>query len=277
MDNSIHRYSSTIMEKLRQMQKKMTLSYRSAPTPEKRTELQNYISILEGLIRKVESTTITWDDLKKIGISRKIIQHEAYSAQLETFEPQHFDDFKIISKIPMEELIDSKFVHAEKVNILYSIIEYINNNYQTIFTQKSLMNASKTNSIREAFYMQYQNIFHIFHSYKSFTLIPSNSEDHMKMIEKEYLHLIKDIYKFFISILNYIESISQDETFTLEDFLTPIQTSDVSCTIRGLTLQKALETCREFVEESISYIQQENRDTFDYMSLERDMQSRRKS
>ncbi len=269
MDNSIHHYINIIMEKLRHTQKKMTLSYRNAPTPEKKYELQNYISVLEGLIRKVETQTITWDDLKKIGLSKRTILNEAYNAKQVNFEPQKFEDYKIISKIPIDEFIDTKFVHAEKVNILYSIIEYINNNYQTIFTQKSLMNASKTNSIREAFYMQYQNIFHIFHSYKSFTLIPSNSEDHMKMIEKEYLHLIKDIYKFFVSILNYIESITQDETFTLEDFLTPVQTSDLSCTIRGLTLQKALETCREFIEESISYIQQENRDTFDYMSLER--------
>ncbi|MGL5955761.1 MAG: hypothetical protein ACRC0X_04050 [Brevinema sp.] len=264
-------HTPIIYSKLRTLEKKITLSYRSVSNTEKKIELRQYLTILENMFRKLEQNILTWEDLQNIGISKKIIL-----SQIDKQEPapKQFEDFPILSQIPIQVFLEDHLVRADLINILFSVVEYTNNNYQTIFTQKILLSASKTNSVRELFYMQYQDIFHIFHSYKSYVLIPSTSEDHMKMIDKEYIHLVQATYNFFQSIQNYINSLSKDNTFSLEDFQQAIKSNDSKSCINGLTLREALNECLQFTREALEYIQSANKEIFDSLSLNQEIQSK---
>lgn len=267
MENIIT-YKNIIQQKLRTLEKKFMISYRSASSIEKRQDLQKYISVLENLFRKLEANILVWEDLQRVGITKKSIFELAKAAEKHDATEIDFSNYEKISSIPESILVQSDLYQAEKINNLYSIIEFININYQTIFTQKILISASKTNGLRELFYMQYQEIFHIFHSYKSYVLIPSTSDDHLKMIDKEYVQLLKAIYSFLVSIQNYIDLIFKDDTFTFEDFIQPIKTTDKNSYIYEYTLREALNQCNDFVTEAIEYIQADNRDIFDYLSMD---------
>ncbi|MGL4677280.1 MAG: hypothetical protein ACRCWI_06400 [Brevinema sp.] len=264
-------YKATIYAKLRNLEKKITLSYRSSSNPDKKLELRKYLTILENMFRKLEQNILTWEDLKTIGISKKTILSQVGKKE---FVPKQFEDFPNLSQLTIQAFLEENYIRADSINILYSIVEYINNNYQTIFTQKILLSASKTNSIRELFYMQYQDIFHIFHSYKSYVLIPSTSEEHKKMVDKEYLHLVQATYNFFNSIQSYISLLSKDQTFSPEDFQQQIKSTDSKSCIYGLTLKEALKECLTFTEEALDYLQSFNKDIFDSLSLNQEIQSK---
>lgn len=265
MEN-ISSYKSAIRYKLRLLEKKFAVSYRSITDSEKRIEIQKYITVLENLSRKLEAETLQWDDLQKIGITKKNIFELSKELSTPSIKTD-LNDFEKISTIDQIEFIQENFYQASQINTLFSIIEFININYQNIFTQKILISASKTNSLRELFYMQYQEILHIFNSYREYAIIPSTSELHVKMLDKEYIQLLKAILQFLNSIQNYIELIFQDDTFTATDFAEPIKTTDKKSYIFGLTLKDALLQCNEFIEESINYLQSDNKEIFDHISM----------
>ncbi len=272
MEN-LQSYKSAIITKLKSLEKKLTISYRSSSDADKRYELRQYLTRLENLFRKIELEIIEWEDLLQIGVSKRsvmeLIQDNTPAKNVPTENA-----FPMISKIPELEILDEDVHLAQKINGLFSIIEYVNINYQTIFAQKILLSASKTNSVRVLFYNQYQDIFHIFNSYKELSSISSKSEDFVKMLNKEYLQLLKTTYNFFTSIQNYIELIAEDDTFSATDFLQNIITEETNSCIANNTLKEALEECHAFIDEATSYIQNENRDIFDQITIGQELNSK---
>ncbi len=267
-------YKDAIITKLRTLEKKISISYRSTSDSDKRHELRKHLTILDGLFRKIELEIIEWEDLLHIGISKRAIMDLVNTDSTPAQNTNLEEIFPMVSKIPHLEFLSDNIYMSDKVNSLYSIIEFVNINYQTIFAQKILLSASKTNSMRELFYNQYQDIFRTFNSYKSLAIIPSKSEDFVKMLNKEYFQILKTIYNFFISIKLYMELISDDDTFSDEDFQHNIVTADVTSCIAQSTLREALDECYSFIEEAMSYIQNDNRDIFDSISIGQEIKSK---
>ena len=269
--HQLNAHKSTILSKLRTLEKKFTLAYRSSKDTAKISEIYKHLSILDETVRKLEQNSLTWKDLEMIGITRNQIVTQATSA--EDNSPREFDDFTLLSEIPIKNIIpdNSDSMDAESINILYSILDYVNSNYQTIFTQKILVSASKTNYLREHFYNQYQDISHIFQSYADFISIASSSVTHEELVKKEYIQLIKAVYSFFTSIQNYIDIITKDNIFSDEDFLQTITSTDKDVSIYGLPLSIALEECNIFISEALQYLQLKNKDLFDAFHLDKNL------
>ncbi len=268
--HQLNAHKSTILSKLKTLERKFTLAYKSSKDTTKISEIYKHLSILDETIRKLDQNSLTWKDLEMIGITRNQIITQA-SVVVEERTPREFDDFTLLSEIPIKNIIpdNSDSTDSDFINILYSILDYVNSNYQTIFTQKILVSASKTNYLREHFYMQYQDISHIFQSYANFINISSNSATHEELVKKEYIQLIKAIYFFFTSIQNYIEIITKDHIFSDEDFLQTVTSTDKDISIYGLPLSIALEECNIFISEALQYLHLKNKDLFDAFHLDK--------
>lgn len=264
-------YESTILSKLKTLERKFTLAYKSCRDPVKISEINKHLSILNETIHKLEQNSLTWKDLELIGITRNHILSHAISIEDNT--PVEFNDFTLLSEIPIKTIVSDNldYVDTEFINTLYSILDYVNNNYQTIFTQKILVSASKTNYLREHFYNQYQDISHIFQSYTHFLNISSNSTTHEQIVRKEYIQLIKAVYSFFTSIQYYIDIITKDNIFSDEDFLQVITSTDKDTSIYGLPLNIALEECNIFISEALQYLNLKNKDLFDAFQLDKNL------
>ena len=263
-------HKSTILSKLKTLERKFTLAYKSSRDPARLVEIRKHLVILNETAHKLEQDSLTWKDLETIGITRNQIL--TYTTDEVDDSPSEFNDFTLLSEIPIKHIIsdDSDFVDAEFINTLYSILDYVNSNYQTIFTQKILISASKTNYLREHFYNQYQDISHIFQSYTHFLSISSTSTTHEQIIKKEYIQLIKAVYSFFTSIQNYIDIITKDNIFSDEDFLQVITSTDKNISIYGLPLSIALDECNIFISEALQYLNLKNKDLFDAFQLDKD-------
>ena len=264
--HQLNAHKSTILSKLKTLEKKFTLAYRSSKDTAKISEIYKHLSTLDETMRKLEQNSLTWKDLEMIGITRsQIVTHATI---IEDNAPREFDDFALLSEIPIKNIVSD---NSDSINILYSILDYVNSNYQTIFTQKILVSASKTNYLREHFYNQYQDISHIFQSYANFISISSSSVTHEELVKKEYIQLIKAIYSFFTSIQNYIDIITNDNIFSDEDFLQTITSTDKDVSIYGLPLSIALEECNIFISEALQYLQLKNKDLFDTLHLDKNL------
>ena len=268
--NQLKNYKSTILSKLKILERKFTLAYKSSRDSTRLIEIRKHLSILDDTMNKLEQNSLTWKDLELIGITRNHIL--SHSTKIEDTSPREFRDFTLLSDIPMKNIVSDNldYVDTEFVNTLYSILDYVNNNYQTIFTQKILISASKTNYLREHFYNQYQDISHIFQSYTHFLSISSTSTTHEQIIKKEYIQLIKAVYSFFTSIQNYIDIITKDNIFSDEDFLQVITSTDKNISIYGLPLSIALDECNIFISEALQYLNLKNKDLFDAFQLDKD-------
>ena len=267
--HQINTHKSTILSKLQILKKKFALAHQSNKNSERLLEINKNIFTIQEIMNKLEHDSLTWQDLETIGITRTHIL--TYTTTMENNIPVEFNDFTLLSEIPIKNIISNNMHHIDLdfINILYSILEYINDNYQTIFTQKILISASKSNYLREHFYTQYQDILHVFHSNMDFLTISTNSNQHEQLIQKEYVQLIKNIYSFFVNIQNYIDIITNDPNFSNEDFLQTITSTDKDISIYGLPLSIALDECNVFISEALQYLNIKNKDLFDHLFLDK--------
>lgn len=266
----LQEYRDIIYAKLKNLEKKFKLSYTTQKNKEELIELgKNLYEVRQALV-KLERNKITWNDLNILGIN-KISLEKIEEMNRQRHQKEEFQKNSLMESIPMIILVDNSksIINTNHLNKMYSIIEYINKHYQTLFTQKSLLSSAKTSPIREKFYIQYQEISHIFKSYAHLVSINSKSSyDLERLSHKEFVILLKKIYTFLLGIKEYIEMVQKDATFNSEDFREPIKSLDSESSISGLSLEVALKECHNFVSQSLEYIHSTNRDIFDALNIE---------
>ena len=265
--NELGDYQHVIYDKLKGLERKFELSYGVSKDTNKLVDLRQNINHIRALLQSLTQNTLTWEDLNSIGITRAQLQKTA--TEYDTVVRTNISDFSLLSTITITELLDYDDGHAntESFNTMFSIIEYINHNYNSIFTQKVLLSASKTSGIREQFYLQYQNIDHIFKNYLHYLEVGKKGSS-QEVLYREHITLIKAIYTFLVGIQNYIEMIKKDDTFQMDDFQALIVSDDKTISIYGLSLYIALEECRTFIDEAVDYLKIQEKDIFNSMQIE---------
>lgn len=266
--NELDPYKDGILEKLHKLERKIRIVYQTTKDQEKVVTMSKMLSQIDQITKKLLAGNLTWKELEELGIKKSRIVNPS---EVPLDQPSSdFQNYHILSHIPIICIINDTNDSLDEdhiINIFYSITEYININYQTIFTQKILLQSSKTNNIREHFYMQHQDTVRIFQSYVHFHNLSSTTKEKEDLLKKEYLQLIKSIYVFLNCIHHYITTVTQDGTFIQEDFQYPIVSSDKSISIYKLPLNLALEECLTFTTEAMAYIQANNKDIFDSISI----------
>ncbi|MGL4366740.1 MAG: hypothetical protein ACRCTQ_00435 [Brevinemataceae bacterium] len=267
--NELEKYAPAIAEKINILIRKLKLSSLNAKDSGKLESIGKDLLTLKDIKNKLENQTLQWNDLEFIGISQDSLdKFQNINIKLEQNE---FQDFELLNQIPMLTLIEKDGFSF--INQLYSIIDYINTNYQMIFTQKLLQMSDKTNSRREQFYLQYQDIIRSFKNYSEFigkknefnTNKPNFIQE--QFLIKEYQTIVKKIFLFLSSIKTYIEKLLSDDTFSQEDWQSKITCDNTDVSIYGLPLSLALEECFLFVKEALKYISAKEKDLIDSIIL----------
>lgn len=239
-----------VYEKLKILERKLELSYSNAKNDNtKLIQLGDDLMSVRGALTRLKDKTLSWKELEKFGITKNLTYKEFDN---DNNSPQEFNDFGLLASIPQLKISDAP--DDEFINHVYSIIDYLNHNYQTIFTQKILLTSSKSNTIREKFYLQYQEIMRLFKNYHQLTSYNQSGRSNEQLIYKEYKVLITKIITLLQLMQKYFMMIQDDPTFSKEDFLHLVISLDPNSTIHNLTLQTAFEECKHYIEEALKYI-----------------------
>ncbi|MGL4562804.1 MAG: hypothetical protein ACRCVW_03005 [Brevinema sp.] len=240
-----------LYQKLKRLERKLELSYSTTKNNQQKTlQLGKDLLDLRAVLTKLDQKTLSWNDLIPFGISKNKIYQEA-TAQKEIAKKE-LSDFGLLSSIPKIKLIESS--GYDFINELYSIMNYLNDNYQTIFTQKVLLTSSKTNTVREKFYILFQEILRLFRNYQQLIAINHSQRSNDMVIQKEYKLLLNKILSLLELMKQYFKLIQEDPTFSQEDFLHLVVSTNNHSSISNLTLQTAFEECKHYIDETIEYI-----------------------
>ncbi|MGL4393951.1 MAG: hypothetical protein ACRCS8_01850 [Brevinema sp.] len=241
-----------VQRKLKHLERKVELSYSSAKNDnEKKMQVGKDLMDIKNALGKLQHRTLSWKDLQRFGITQSRLYAEA-DTDSENIKKE-FSNFGLLSAIPKLRITESQ--DHEFVNELFSIMEYLNDNYQTIFAQKILLTSSKTNTIRERFYIMYQEISRMFKNYHQLVSNSISNRSNELLLEKEEHIILHKIVALLELMQQYLSLIQDDPTFSREDFLHVVVSMDDKSSINNLTLQTAFDECKHYIEEALDYIE----------------------
>lgn len=265
-------YIEPVYNKLKSLERKFELSCIGLKDQEKLLKIYKDLKQIKYDLEKLKKYELTWEDLKKYNITANNLKK---SIQVSTSKEANYrtsiKDFIALAEVPIEQHSKNG---KQSINEFYSIINYFNDNYLNLFTQKILISSVKTSSIREIIYLQYQEILRLFKNYINYIDLGTDhyaktKQNNMKQSinQKEYQNLLQKLLIFTTSIKNYIYNIQNDSSFTEEDFNQNISGVSPDSRIYGLTLKVALEECLTFTQEFEEYLHIAEKDIIDIINI----------
>ncbi|MGL5254676.1 MAG: hypothetical protein ACRC9L_06775 [Brevinema sp.] len=267
-NHGIEEYRPIILDKLKVLERKLRLSITGQNDPKKVDDThKNIIRVRQDLV-KLNEGELSWEDLRIYNLTEENLRKTSASQKMAADEERNsLSDFNALADV----VIKDYGVHVPQViNELFSMVEFIKDNYLVLFTQKGLMGASRNTSSREQIYLHYQDLVRLLNSYITFGAQPRSGRSSIKedLMHREYIDILKKYHVFINIVRSSIEIIQKDETLSRVDFTQTVSGIDSNVRIYGLTYQVALEECKNFINEVEEYMMMSNRDFFDAMNID---------
>ncbi|MGL5721473.1 MAG: hypothetical protein ACRCY4_03635 [Brevinema sp.] len=267
-NDGIEEYRSIISDKLKVLERKLRLSIVGSNDPKKVDSTHKDIIRVRQDLAKLGHGELSWDDLKLYNLTEDKLKKTSASQKMAAAEEREtLADFNALADVDIKDY----GAHVpQSINELYSMVEYIKDNYLALFTQKALMGSSRNSSSREQIYLHYQDLARLLDSYIDFGSQPRSGKSSVKedLMHREYVTILKKYHVFINTVRSCIDMIQKDETLSRVDFSQTVGGIDSAVRIYGLTYQVALEECKNFINEVEEYMIMSNRDFFDAMNID---------